>query len=150
MINIPARPRMAGRVGLSGAFLICLILTAFAGRLSAGEADARLESFFKTYLDEYFRLHPMEATRLGDHRFDHRLEDLSPASRKEWLEHTRRTLRELPRQVEFSRLTHAGQLDYEIFRQDLLRGIWFAENTRPFEDDPRTYGDYLNDSIYLL
>ena len=27
--------------------------------------------------------------------------------------------------------------------------IWSAENTHPFEEDPRTYGDYLEDSVYV-
>src|SRR5581483_811226 len=40
--------------------------------------------------------------------------------------------------------------DYEIFRQDLTRSLWLAENTRPFEEDPRTYNAYLSESVYLL
>ena len=32
----------------------------------------------------------------------------------------------------------------------LAREIWLEENFRPFEDDPRIYGDYISESIYLL
>ena len=28
--------------------------------------------------------------------------------------------------------------------------IWLAENTRPFETDPRVYNDFVTDSVYLL
>ncbi|HEV3255799.1 MAG TPA: DUF885 domain-containing protein, partial [Gemmataceae bacterium] len=33
---------------------------------------------------------------------------------------------------------------------DLTRSLWLADNTRPFEDDPRVYNEYLTDSVYLL
>jgi uncharacterized protein (DUF885 family) len=32
----------------------------------------------------------------------------------------------------------------------LNRTLWLAENTRPFENDPRAYNDYISDSIYLI
>src|SRR6266581_4253808 len=90
--------------------LICGSVAAFAligamGRAFAGAPDdQKLESFFKSYLDEHFRLRPVEATKLGDHRFDAQLEDVSLQARESWLAHSRRTLRELPRQVNYSRL----------------------------------------------
>src|SRR5262245_47871943 len=40
--------------------------------------DARLTALFKEYLEREFKHRPLEATRLGDHRFDHLLDDLSP------------------------------------------------------------------------
>jgi hypothetical protein len=47
-------------------------------------------------------------------------------------------------------LTRDGQIDFEIFQHELQTGIWLTENTHPFEEDPRTYGSYINDSVYLL
>jgi uncharacterized protein (DUF885 family) len=118
--------------------------------LRAQTADTQLENFFKDYLDSYFRQQPLAATQLGDHRFDDQLEDLSPSSREGWLSFTRSTLRALPRKVDYKALSRAGQIDFEIFRHDLETTLWLADNTRPFEDDPRTYGGYINDSIYTL
>jgi uncharacterized protein (DUF885 family) len=118
--------------------------------VAAGGEDAKLEAFFKAYLDRRFQQQPMEATRLGDHRFDHLLEDLSPAARAAWVERDRATLAELPRQVDFKKLTRGGQIDYEIFAHHLTYSIWLAENTHPFEEDPRTYNDYISESTYLL
>ena len=37
-------------------------------------ADSQLESFFRRHLEERFLIHPFEATQLGDHRFDDRLD----------------------------------------------------------------------------
>ena len=116
----------------------------------AQNSDGRLGSFFKERLEEQLRQRPVEATGLGDHRYDHLLDDISKEARAGWLKQTRATLKELPRAVDYDQLSRAGQIDFKIFEQELRRDIWMAENFRPFEEDPRTYGRYINDSVYLL
>src|SRR5690349_2614291 len=81
---------------------ILILGSLFAANLSArpfSSADLQLNGFFQQYLEERFVLHPFEATELGDHRFDHLLDALSPAALARSLAHTRKTLAELPRQV---------------------------------------------------
>lgn len=118
--------------------------------LAARTADAKLQAFFKAYLEESFQLRPTDASGLGDHRFDHLLDDISPKARASWLDHTKRTLAELPKAVPYDQLSRDRQIDFEIFRDDLARSIWLTENTHPFEEDPRTYGGYISDSVYSL
>ena len=112
--------------------------------------DARLEAFFKDYLTEEGRRRPLEATRLGDHRYDHLLDDVSPRARQLWLDATRKTLADLERTIPYEKLTRSGQIDFEIFKHHLQMTLWLAENTRPFEVDPRTYNQYITESVYLL
>jgi uncharacterized protein (DUF885 family) len=132
--------------------LVCLlILVLSASTLRAAESeDARLTAFFKAYLEEAFRRRPVEATRLGDHRFDHQLDDISPAARAGWSEHYLRTLNDLAKKIDYKKLSRSAQIDWEIFKHHLTAALWLAENTHPFETDPRTYNDYLSDSVYLL
>ena len=73
-----------------------------------------LEACFKRYLDESFRLRPSEATSLGDHRFDHLLDDLSSKARAGWVEHARTTLEQLPKQVDLQKLSPAEKIDAAI------------------------------------
>lgn len=119
-------------------------------RLSAQSADAKLEGFFKSYLDAHFQQQPLEATRMGDHRFDAQLEELRPEGREKWLALTRQAMRDLPRQVSYSKLSRDGQIDFEILQHTLKADEWLTENTHPYEQDPRVYNGYINDSIYLL
>src|SRR5262249_15034618 len=119
-------------------------------RAADNAEDAKLTTFFQKYLDEEFRQRPLLATQLGDHRFDHLLDDLSPKARAAWLERTRQTLAELPKAIAFDKLSRSGQIDLEIFRHHLTRDLWLAENTRPFEHDPRVYNEYISDSTFLL
>ena len=127
--------------------LLCLQTSGASAQLSE---DEKLQAFFKEYLEQNFRLQPMAATGLGDHRFDAQLDDVSPEARAGWKKLTQQTLKQLPKQVDYQKLSRAGQVDFEILRQELQRDLWLTENFRPFEEDPRTYGRYINDSIYVL
>ena len=126
--------------------------------LSAGSAtappkdsgeDARLTAFFKKYLEEEFRHRPMEATRLGDHRFDHLLDDLSPKARAATTERTRKVLAALPKTIDVKKLSPSGKTDFAIFEQSLIRSLWLDENADAFTTDARVYNEYVTDSIYL-
>jgi len=127
--------------------VVTLSLTTIA---MAQTVDEKLEVFFKSHLEESFQMRPFEATMLGDHRFDHLLDDVSPEARKGWLEHYQRQLARLTEEIPYDKLSRNSQIDFEILRDDLIRNIWLAENTRPFEEDPRTYGSYISDSVYTL
>src|SRR5436190_7944255 len=126
-----------------------MLVGSFPARADLSE-DAKLTAFFKGYLDDLFRQRPLEATRLGDHRFDSQLDDLSPKARAGWVESTRKTLRELPRRVDYGKLSRPAQVDFDILKHSLTRDLWLAENTKPYEQDPRVYNDCVNDGVYLL
>jgi uncharacterized protein (DUF885 family) len=135
-----------------------MLSTLTCGHASNTE-DAKLAAFFQKYLEEEFRQRPLEATRLGDHRFDHLLDDVSPKARAAWIEHYRSTLRQLPEQIDYQKLSRSGQIDFEILKHHLTRYLWMAENlgafelgdsTGSFEQDPRMYGNYISDSTFLL
>jgi uncharacterized protein (DUF885 family) len=114
------------------------------------DEDEKLAKFFREHLEQSFKMRPMDATMLGDHRFDHLLDDISLEARDRWLAFSKQQLTALSQAVEVERLTDAGRIDWQILRDDLLRSIWLSENTAPFEEDPRTYGTYISDSVYSL
>src|SRR5688500_5774698 len=119
------------------------LMLAACASFSAESEDAKLEAYFREHLEERFKMRPTEATSLGDHRFGHLLDDVSEPARRKWLEHSRAELKDLAKRVEYKKLTRAGQIDYEIFADELMRAIWIAENTEPFSRDPRVYGGYI-------
>ncbi|HMF20244.1 MAG TPA: DUF885 domain-containing protein, partial [Gemmataceae bacterium] len=136
-------------------FFAALIMLLWANPLAesgpeSATEDGKLNTFFKKYLDEEFRRRPLEATRLGDHRFDHLLDDVSAKARSGWKERTAKTLVDLPKEISKKKLSRSGQIDFEILQHHLTRELWLAENTNPFETDPRIYNDYITESVYLL
>jgi uncharacterized protein (DUF885 family) len=135
---------------LAAAAPVVLGILALAPAAAAEAEDARLNAFFKTFLDEEFKQRPFEATRLGDRRFDAQLDDVSPQARAAWAERHRAALADLPNKVDRAKLSRPAQIDYDILRQHLTYLVWLDQNTRPFEDDPRVYNEYVNDSVFLL
>ena len=129
--------------------LVLAFLSASVG-LASETADKAFAAYYRNYLDEEFRLHPIMATQLGDHRFDHLLDDVSASARARWTEHARSTLAELPTRIAFAQLSRESQVDYEIFRDDLERSLWLYANEHPYEEDPRVYTNSLTESIYRL
>ncbi len=125
----------------------CLLLRS---AIAQPAEDVKLQTLFTNYLERLFTLKPTEATGLGDHRFDARLDDISSEARNSWHALWEQTLASLPKQVDYKKLSRDGQIDFEIWQHNLVQSIWLADNMRPFERDARTYGGYLSDSVYLL
>ena len=118
--------------------------------LAAAADDGKLEAFFKKYLDDAATRRPVEAARLGDYRQADRLDDLSPKARADDTAFTRKTLESLTSSIDPKTLTRAGQIDFEILKHQLESSLWYAENMRTFEEDPRAWNEYFVDSIFTL
>ena len=78
------------------------------------------------------------------------LDDVSAEARAAGTQRIRKTLADLPKSIAYAKLSRPGQIDFEIWKQSMERDLWLAENTRPFEEDPRVYNDYITESVYLL
>jgi len=131
-------------------WVVVLGLVVVAPTRAADEHDKKLADFFDAFLEAEFKERPLEATRLGDHRFDHLLDDVSPAARAKWVARYRKALDDLPKAVDYKALSRSGQVDFEIFQSHLRRSLWLFENARVYENDPRVYSEYIGDSVFLL
>src|SRR5262245_24973977 len=112
--------------------------------------DAKLAAYFRKYLDEEMKHRPSYATALGDHRFDHLLEDLSPAAQKAADERARQALSGLKAAVDHGKLSRSGQIDFEILEHELNKALWISQHERPYERDPRVYNEAITGSVYTL
>src|SRR5437660_2144032 len=120
-------------------FAVLLMTGLFVSTAVAAGEDARLAKFFKDYLEEEFKHRPLEATRLGDSRFDDKLDDVSPKARVAGTQRTRDALAALSKEIDFKKLSRTGQIDFEILRHSLTRSLWLDENLDRFTHDPRIY-----------
>ncbi len=137
------------KIRLPACFFVFGLFTSILGAAEQSNTS-QLETFFRHYLDERFAMHPTEATALGDHRFDDKMDDLSTAALKRSLQHLKDTRAKLRKDVDRSKLSHDEQIDFEIFDHELQASIWLRENTNPFAENPRVYNEYISDSVFLL
>lgn len=127
-----------------------MLATAVSAHAAIAPEEERLQVIFRDYLEEYFHQQPATATSLGEHRFDGELEDVTPEARQRWDQLSRRTLEKLEREVPEGRLSVDARVDRAIFENELRFQLFTSAELKPFENDARTYGTYLNDSVYAL
>ncbi len=128
--------------------LMTTVSLAMAATISAAESP--LESFFRRHLEQRFALHPTEATGLGDHRFDDRMDDLSPAAVEKSLAHLKQSRALLHQEIDRATLSPDERINFDIFDHDLEGSIWVREQTEPFATNPRAYNEYISDSVFLI
>jgi uncharacterized protein (DUF885 family) len=116
----------------------------------ANKEDAAFKQLFAAWLEEEFQAHPLFATQQGNHEHDDRLDDLSPAARQADLDRAKTWLARLPKSIDRDELSRAVQIDYDIWKHNLTYSLWSAENDNRFVFDPRVYGEYVSDSVFLL
>ncbi|HEY1191763.1 MAG TPA: DUF885 domain-containing protein [Gemmata sp.] len=130
---------------------VALVTTpATAPAAQPADEDARLKNLFQSYLDDEFRLHPVFATQQGNHEFDDQLDDLSPEARAKDVARAKELLPKLAKAIDFKKLTRGAQIDYEIWTHSLKYALWAAAHDNRFEYDPRVYGEFISDSVFIL
>jgi uncharacterized protein (DUF885 family) len=111
--------------------------------------DMTFDAISKRYLDEMVAQTPVNATSLGDHRFDDQLDDVSTASydRRAALAH------ELLGQVQVldsAELSRANHVDARLLANELEYQIWRIEQLQEWRWNPLVYTEVAGNSIYLL
>jgi uncharacterized protein (DUF885 family) len=112
-------------------------------------ADGAFERVSQRYLDEMLALDPAGATQLGDHRFDSRLNDVSPAGRGHAVAVARSLLADLDR-IDAAQLSRPNQVDAHLLHHALDYTVWDIETFRDWSWDPTLYTTLAGNSIYLL
>jgi uncharacterized protein (DUF885 family) len=111
--------------------------------------DTTFEAISKRYLDEMVALTPVNATSLGDHRFDGELDDVSPAGydRRAALAHE--LLGEV-QALDSTELSRANQVDAHLLESELQYQIWRIEQLSEWRWNPLVYTELTGNSVYLL
>lgn len=104
----------------------------------ASTADERFQALTANFLEAYLPLHPEDATVLGDHRFDHLLNDWSAAGQAKILALDKAYLDTL-KGIKVEDLSSANRVDYDILERNLRFEIFSIEVLKGLENNPMTY-----------
>ena len=131
-------------------FITALILAwVTASVFAAPSADPQFEQLAARYMDEYPALSPVSATSLGDHRFDHRLNEVSAKARAQELAFYQGVLGQLEK-IDPSQLSRPNQVDYALLKQDLKGNVWSLETLQAWAWNPLIYTRLCGSAIYSL
>lgn len=112
-------------------------------------AHAAFASLSDDYIDTLTRLDPVQATQLGDHRFDGELPDISAAGRAEERAQWVRLLGRLAR-IDRAALDREQQVDYLLLENQLSYSIWQLDELEEWAWNPQVYNDLAANSLYSL
>ena len=115
----------------------------------ATSADAQFAALGERYIASLTRLSPVEATGLGEHRYDDKLPDISAAGRAlregEW----RALLGELAR-IDRAGLSRDNQVDLALLDNELRYKLWTNDRMESWAWDATGYNDEAGSSLYRL
>lgn len=131
---------------LSGA----MSLSAHAASVSSpAAADEAFQNVENRYLEEFGGFTPIDATRIGDHRRDLALDDLSSAGRDAQLRWNNDMLAQVEK-INRASLSRDHQVDAALLANALRYNVWQLTTSRRWEWDPLLYNDLAGDAIYNL
>ena len=122
---------------------LCALLLAAA----PGGEDSRFEAFAQKYVQELIDRDPEAATRLGEHRNDHRLNDYSAKGVERDLQAARAGLKELAR-IDVKKLSAENAVDSRILRNRLESQVYELETLKGWQWNPLQYN--VGSALYAL
>eukprot|EP00456_Euglypha_rotunda_P089016 TRINITY_DN916_c0_g1_i5.p1 TRINITY_DN916_c0_g1~~TRINITY_DN916_c0_g1_i5.p1 ORF type:complete len:607 (-),score=156.66 TRINITY_DN916_c0_g1_i5:5394-7214(-) len=135
--------------------LVCTIMAVACSRagvaanLQEKSMDQALQRLSESYLDESPSLSPSSATTLGDHRFDQKLDDISPAARQHQRDFCQRYLGEL-KKIDRTQLSRDNQVDYQLLERSLAGDLWSLDTLQEWAWNPIQYTQLTGGAIYGL
>ncbi len=117
--------------------------------VSAQDANARFAALSKRFLDEYPALSPVNATGLGDHRYDSLVDDVSDAGRAKEREFYHAWLVDLAK-IDRTQLNRDNQTDHVLLTRKLQNDLWFLDELKEWEWNPIAYTQLAGGAIYGL
>lgn len=111
--------------------------------------DQQFEALGKRFLDESPRLTPVDATSLGDHRFDDRLDDVSAAGWQRQAEFADAYLASLDA-IDRGKLSRANQVDLLLLHHELEYQRWKIQTLQDWRWNPLLYTRIAGDAVYTL
>jgi len=112
-------------------------------------ADQQFEALAQRYLREAPEQSPADATSLGDHRFDDRLDDVSAAGWQARLTFAELYLAALE-PIDRSKLSRANQVDALLLLHDLQSDRWRLQTLQDWRWNPLVYTRIAGDALYNL
>ena len=120
-----------------------------AAQPAAPSADQQFADVSKRWLDGSFKISPVSATQIGDHRYDSEIDDLSAAGRQASVDFSRAILAEIDK-LDRTKLSRENQVDYGLLHNQVKSDIWSVETLQSWAWDPTLYSQIAGGALYTL
>jgi uncharacterized protein (DUF885 family) len=129
-------PRLPKKAALALTLVVAIAAPARADAPSA--ADSAFKAQVAQFVQVELRLYPERATRLGDHRYDDRVDDQSARGVDEVIRHAKKWLASFG-DDDAKHLSPANEADREWLMAHIDDELLWTEQVRSYERDPEMY-----------
>ena len=116
-------------------------------------ADSAVDTAFRNLADEYLselpNLSPINATLMGDHSADHKLDQVDAAARLARREILQEYIRSL-NSLDLDALSRANQIDADLLMHQLRSDLWSIDELQEWAWNPLVYVGMSGSAIYGL
>jgi uncharacterized protein (DUF885 family) len=119
------------------------------GAVATSDADRSFEALADRYLDEIILHSPVNATAIGDHRADDRLDEVDDAARGR-LREAYQAYREALATIDREALSRANQVDADLLANKVESTLFALDTLEEWAWNPLYYVDISGGSIYGL
>ncbi len=133
---------------ITALFAICVLFTQITMTQTNNKEDRKFETLANKYITELMQRNPEWATRLGEHKYDNRLNDYSLRGVQANRAFSDKYLKELGK-IKSENLSKVNNVDYRIMKHNLEYTIFQIDVLREYEWNPLIYnvGGTLNSLI---
>ncbi len=132
--------------------LLPLVFLCLSFPLFAAEPTPKPDTEFEKVADEYIKgwltAHPLNATALGFHEYDGRLNTLTRLSLDAELSRLRR-FEERFKKFDLEKLSPKAAIDLRILQAAISRDLFSIVEMAEYENNPMTYAQVLDVNVYL-
>lgn len=118
-----------------------------------GGAQASVDLAFlavsRAWFDGAMRIGPVSATQIGDHRYDHLIDDMSSTGRARSLAFYKSILSSLSN-IDKLKLSRPNQVDYALLENAMLQQVWQIEKAQEWAWNPLIYQSIAGSALYNL
>src|SRR5690606_26896771 len=115
----------------------------------ASPADDEFRNLAARFIDDLPKFSQVNATSLGDHRYDHLLDQVDDNGRSRKLNLYRRYSTDLDA-IDRDQLSRANKVDAELLRAEVEANIWTIETLKEWAWNPLVYVNLAGSSLYAL
>ena len=116
---------------------------------AASPADDEFSNLSARFIDDLPKFSQVNATSLGDHRYDHLLDQVDGNGRSRKLDLYRRYRTDL-HAIDRDQLSRANKVDAELLRAEVDANIWTIETLKEWAWTPLIYVNLAGSSLYTL
>lgn len=108
--------------------------------------NKKFDQVSKDFLNHYFQFYPVEATLMGNHDYDHRLNNLGEENVEKLLRFLKSTAKKIAA-IDTSKLSNKNKINYQILSFQLKLHLFDLEQRRRWQNDANYYTELIYDAI---